>query len=109
LTAEQMKGAGKPGFLPALDALTSYPIRDRLPEIACPTLVVWGRDDRLVPVRDADTFEQLIPDARKVVFADTGHVAMMERPARFNRLLLDFLAEPPGEEVDETSEAAVGD
>jgi pimeloyl-ACP methyl ester carboxylesterase len=109
LVAEQVRGAGKEGFLPALDALTDYPIRERLSEIGRPTLVVWGADDRLVPVRDADTFEELIPDARKVVFEDTGHVAMLERPERFNRLLFDFLAEKPGEEVDETSEAAVGD
>jgi pimeloyl-ACP methyl ester carboxylesterase len=109
LVAEQVRGTGTPGFLPALDALTRYPIRARLPEIACPTLIVWGREDRLVPVRDADVFEQLIPDSRKVVFEDTGHVAMLERPDRFNLLLLDFLAEKPGEEVDETSSAAVGD
>ncbi len=109
LIREQVRGTGKPGFLPALDALTSYPIRERLPDIACPTLIVWGADDRLVPRRDADVFEELIPDSRKVVFEDTGHVAMLERPERFNRLLLDFLAEKPGEEVDETSEAAVGD
>jgi pimeloyl-ACP methyl ester carboxylesterase len=107
LVAEQIRGTGTPGFLPALDALTSYPIRDRLPEIACPTLIVWGDSDRLVPVRDADVFEELIPDSRKVVFEDTGHVAMLERPERFNRLLLDFLAEKAGEEVDETSSAAV--
>jgi pimeloyl-ACP methyl ester carboxylesterase len=109
LVAEQLRGTGKPGFLPALDALTGYPIRERLPEIAAPTLIVWGAEDRLVPLRDADVFEELIPDSRKVVFDDTGHVAMLERPGRFNRLLLDFLAEQPGEEVDETSEAAVGD
>jgi len=108
LISEQVRGSGKAGFLPALEALTSYPIRERLPEVACPTLIVWGADDRLVPRGDADTFEELIPDSRKVVFEDTGHVAMLERPARFNRLVLDFLAEPPGEEVDETSEAAVG-
>ena len=106
LVAEQLRGTGTPGFVPALDALTSYPIRDRLQEIACPTLVVWGALDRLVPVRDADVFEELIPDSRKVVFEDTGHVAMLEQPERFNRLLVDFLAEKPGEEVDETSEAA---
>jgi pimeloyl-ACP methyl ester carboxylesterase len=109
LVAEQLRGTGKPGFLPALDALTGYPIRERLPEIAAPTLIVWGAEDRLVPLRDADVFEELIPDSRKVVFDETGHVAMLERPGRFNRLLLDFLAEQPGEEVDETSEAAVGD
>jgi pimeloyl-ACP methyl ester carboxylesterase len=101
LVAEQIRGSGKHGFVDALDALTDYPIRDRLPEIACPTLIVWGEDDKLVPVRDADEFERLIPDARKVVFPDTGHVAMMERPAAFNELLADFLAEEPGEDVDE--------
>ena len=108
LVSEQVRGTGKPGFLPALDALTSYPIRDRLSEIAAPTLIVWGADDALVPRRDADVFEELISDSRKVVFDDTGHVAMLERPQRFNRLLIDFLAEKPGEEVDETSEAAIG-
>jgi pimeloyl-ACP methyl ester carboxylesterase len=101
LVAEQIRGSGKPGFVDALDALTDYPIRDRLPEIACPALIVWGEDDKLVPVRDADEFERLIPDARKVVFPDTGHVAMMERPAAFNELLARFLAEEPGEDVDE--------
>jgi pimeloyl-ACP methyl ester carboxylesterase len=109
LIAEQVRGTGKPGFLPAVDALTTYPIRDRLPDISAPTLIVWGADDMLVPLRDADTFEELIPDARKVIFEDTGHVAMLERPARFNRLLLDFLSEQPGEEVDETSDAAIAD
>jgi pimeloyl-ACP methyl ester carboxylesterase len=101
LVAEQIKGSGKPGFIDALDALTDYPIRERLPEIACPTLIVWGEDDRLVPVRDADEFERLIPDSRKVVFPDTGHVAMFERPKAFNELLAAFLEEGPGEEVQE--------
>jgi pimeloyl-ACP methyl ester carboxylesterase len=101
LIAEQIRGSGKPGFVDALDALTDYPIRDRLPEIACPTLIVWGADDKLVPVRDADEFERLIPDSRKVVFEDTGHVAMLERPEAFNELLARFLAEEPGEDVDE--------
>jgi pimeloyl-ACP methyl ester carboxylesterase len=101
LVAEQIRGSGKRGFVPALDALTSYPIRDRLPEIACPTLIVWGTKDWLVPVRDADEFARLIPNARKVVWPKTGHMAMLERPAAFNRLLAAFLAEEPGERVGE--------
>jgi pimeloyl-ACP methyl ester carboxylesterase len=103
LVAEQIRGSGKPGFVPALDALTSYPIRDRLPEIGCPTLIVWGTEDRLVPVRDADEFARLIPNARKVVWPQTGHMAMLERPAAFNRLLAAFLAEEPGERVGEAA------
>jgi len=103
LIAEQIRGSGKAGFVPALDALTSYPIRDRLPQIACPTLIVWGTEDHLVPVRDADEFARLIPNSRKVVWRQTGHMAMLERPAAFNRLLAAFLAEEPGERVGEAA------
>lgn len=93
LAAEQLRGAGKPGFMQALAATIGYEVRERLPEIACPTLIVWGDSDRLIPVRDADVFAELIPDSRKVVFEDTGHLAMLERPAAFNSLLGDFLGE----------------
>jgi len=93
LVAEQLRGSGKPGFIDALDALTDYPIRSRLGEIEAPVLVVWGADDRLVPVADAWEFGELLGDARVVVFDDTGHVAMLERPAAFNALVEGFLAE----------------
>jgi pimeloyl-ACP methyl ester carboxylesterase len=93
LAAAQLRGAGKPGFLQGLQAVLDYDVRERLPEIACPTLIVWGEGDRLIPVRDADVFAELIPDSRKVIFEDTGHMAMLERPAAFNALLADFLAE----------------
>jgi pimeloyl-ACP methyl ester carboxylesterase len=109
LLAEQVRGSGKPGFVDALDAITDYPIRDRLSEIGCPTLIVWGTEDRLVPVRDADDFERLIPNSRKVVWPETGHVAMLERPAAFNRLVAAFLAEEPGERVGAASASGAPD
>jgi pimeloyl-ACP methyl ester carboxylesterase len=93
LAAEQLRGAGKPGFMQALEANLNYDFRDRLPEIACPTLIVWGDHDRVISVRDAAVYAELIPDSRKVVYEDTGHMAMLERPDAFNRLLRDFLEE----------------
>jgi pimeloyl-ACP methyl ester carboxylesterase len=96
LVTEHLRGSGKPGFIDALDALTSYPIRDRLPSITAPTLVVWGAKDPLVPVRDAWELGRLIPDARVVVYADTGHVAMLERPAAFNALVAEFVDDAAG-------------
>ena len=63
-----------------------------VPQIACPTLIVWGQNDLLISARDASVYEELIPDSELVVFADTGHVAMLERPDAFNALLRDFLA-----------------
>ena len=105
LAYQFMSGAGSPGFLAALEALASYDFRDRLPDVAAPTLLVWGREDNLVPVKDADEFERLIPGARKVILEDTGHVPMLERPQTFNDLLVEFLdARPASEAPDETVE-----
>jgi pimeloyl-ACP methyl ester carboxylesterase len=93
LCYEVASGAGKPGFLDALQAILDYDFERRVPEIECPTLIVWGRNDEIVPVEDAYEYERLIPGSRKVIFEDTGHVPMVERPARFNKLLEEFLAD----------------
>jgi pimeloyl-ACP methyl ester carboxylesterase len=87
------KGAGKPGFEAALRANLEYDFRDRLPDIRQPTLIVWGEKDSIIPVRDAQEFERLIPDSRKVVMKDTGHIPMAERPGAFNNVMMEFLAE----------------
>jgi pimeloyl-ACP methyl ester carboxylesterase len=102
LAWELVHGSGRKGLLPALDALIGYQIRDRLPQIEIPVLLVWGRNDILVPVEDAERYEELIgPNARKVIFEDTGHVPMIERPSRFNALVAEFLAgeRAPGADV----------
>lgn len=93
LAAELVAGAGKPGFMQALDANLGYDLRERLPQIACPTLIVWGDGDRVISVRDAAVYAELIPNSRKIVFQDTGHMAMLERPDAFNAFLADFLNE----------------
>jgi pimeloyl-ACP methyl ester carboxylesterase len=104
------KGAGKGGFDNALRASLDYDFRDRLPEVKVPTLIVWGEKDSIIPVRDADEFERLIEDSRKIVMRDTGHIPMAERPNVFNDLLLEFLAETgPAEDkeaVEGESQAA---
>jgi pimeloyl-ACP methyl ester carboxylesterase len=60
-----------------------------------PTLIVWGRNDRVIPAADSLEFERHLSDSRLVVFDRTGHVPMAERPVRFNRLLEQFIAESP--------------
>jgi pimeloyl-ACP methyl ester carboxylesterase len=93
LATEIARGAGSPGFNAAFRALLSYSFRDRLDRITIPVLIVWGRNDILVPVEDAENFEHLIGEnAHSVIFDDTGHLAMIERPRRFNELLTGFLA-----------------
>jgi pimeloyl-ACP methyl ester carboxylesterase len=101
-----LKGAGKPGFEDALRACLDYDFRDRLPEIGCPTLIVWGENDAVLPAGDADEFERLIPDSRKVLLKDTGHVPMLERPSTFNDMLAGFLAERGSAETHEPVQGA---
>src|SRR5437763_16796768 len=93
LVAEQVRGAGKPGFIDALQAILDYDVRERLPELACPTLIVWREQDLLISVRDAAEFERLLPSSRRGVYPDTWHVAMLDRPAAFTALPAPFLAE----------------
>jgi pimeloyl-ACP methyl ester carboxylesterase len=81
---------GAPGFIPAVAALTGYDLVDRLERIRVPTLVVWGRDDLVVPAADAAGFLERIRGAELVVFDNCGHVPMAEHPIRFNRLLAHF-------------------
>jgi pimeloyl-ACP methyl ester carboxylesterase len=93
LATEIVRGAGSPGFNDSFRALLSYSFRDKLEKIRVPVLIVWGRNDILIPVEDAEMFEHLIGEnARSVIFDDTGHLAMLERPGRFNELLAGFIA-----------------
>jgi pimeloyl-ACP methyl ester carboxylesterase len=85
-------GAGKKGFLPALVNLAGYDFLDRLEVVEVPTLIVWGREDRIVPAVDAPEYGRRLNNSQTVIFAETGHVPMAERPVRFNRLLEAFLA-----------------
>jgi pimeloyl-ACP methyl ester carboxylesterase len=98
---ELVSHSGREGFVPALEAIVSYDFRERLSQIECPTLVVWGREDMLVPARDADEYARVIPDARRVVFEDTGHSPMMERPQTFNDCVVEFLGAEAAERPTE--------
>jgi pimeloyl-ACP methyl ester carboxylesterase len=60
--------------------------------IQAPTCVIWGQQDRFLPVAHLDTLMRLMPHAKPVVLAPCGHAPMVERPADFSGIALDFLA-----------------
>ncbi len=64
----------------------------RLPEITARTLVIWGRDDRFVPLDNGMKAVRGIPDADLHVFTRCGHWAQWEHAAKFNETALAFLA-----------------
>ncbi|HEX5983110.1 MAG TPA: alpha/beta hydrolase [Solirubrobacterales bacterium] len=84
-------GLSAPGFAQALVAIHGYDTRERLTEIEIPTLVVWGLNDKVVPVEAALGYHRLIPQSRLEIFERTGHVPMLERPGRFNGLVEEFI------------------
>jgi pimeloyl-ACP methyl ester carboxylesterase len=86
-------GAAKPGFLPSMVSLAGYDFLDRLEDVGEPALIVWGREDRIVPSTDAAGYAQRLRNSTTVIFGETGHLAQLERPVRFNRVLEGFLAE----------------
>lgn len=74
-------------------ALREYNLYERLPEITCPALLVWGRQDTITPVVVAETFAERIPNARLHVLNECGHAPNIERSGEFNRLAEEFLVE----------------
>jgi pimeloyl-ACP methyl ester carboxylesterase len=65
--------------------------REQVTAVRAPTLVIWGREDRWVPVDQADLFTAAIPGARKVVIDRCGHLPQEERPQEVLRLLAELL------------------
>lgn len=63
---------------------------DHLPRIQAPTLVTWGRDDRVSPIDMGMLAMRLIPKCELHTFYDCGHWAMIERKAEFENVVLAF-------------------
>ncbi len=63
----------------------------RLGEIKKPTLIIWGKQDGLIPVTDAEKFNKGIANSELVVFDNCGHVPQVEKALDFNKKVLEFL------------------
>jgi 4,5:9,10-diseco-3-hydroxy-5,9,17-trioxoandrosta-1(10),2-diene-4-oate hydrolase len=69
-----------------------HPIFDRLEEIEVPTLVIWGAQDRILPVAHAHQAAKRLANARLHIFDPCGHVPNIERAEEFNALVTNFLS-----------------
>lgn len=99
--AEYLQGATRPGAFASIRSLgdslhdRGSLVQEALPRVKVPTLVIWGGDDRWIPLAHADRFAAAVAGARKVVIDDCGHVPQEEKPAVVLRLLREFLAAAP--------------
>jgi pimeloyl-ACP methyl ester carboxylesterase len=77
---------------PTLVRLVNSDLREYLPRISVPVLLVWGAEDTDTPLADARLMEKLIPDAGLVVLEAAGHYSYLDQPARFARIVSHFIA-----------------
>jgi pimeloyl-ACP methyl ester carboxylesterase len=72
-------------------ALASELLDDKLSQIRVPTLVVWGKQDQLVPFSSGEKYAAGIPGARLVAFDKCGHIPKAEKTAEFVSAVMAFL------------------
>ncbi|MEN6464414.1 MAG: alpha/beta hydrolase [Syntrophaceae bacterium] len=68
-------------------------ITDKLSLIKCPTLIIWGKQDRSLPVKDALLANKEIPGSKLHLFDNCGHFANLEKTPEFNKIVSKFLSE----------------
>jgi abhydrolase domain-containing protein 6 len=76
------------------EAVGTEPVDDLLSRVAQPTLVVWGVEDRLLPIRWADAWMQGLPQAEWCPVPACGHMPIAERPGETAVALEEFLLRP---------------
>ncbi|HLH23756.1 MAG TPA: alpha/beta fold hydrolase [Chloroflexota bacterium] len=92
LRYQALSFAGRIGWTPPY--LYDRKLRGHLRRVTCPTLVLWGARDRLVPLAHGEAYAAGIPDARLKVMADMGHSPLLEAPEAASDAVLAFLDQP---------------
>lgn len=68
-------------------------LADKINQITCPTLLVWGQQDTITPPFVGEKFKELIPNSELHFIDQCGHAPMMEKPREFNTILDKFLTD----------------
>ena len=76
-------------------AMPKDPPVNGAPRLPVPTLIMWGADDKLIPVSSAAWFKQQMPDAKIIIYPGVGHLMMEEIPERSALDLSNWLASLP--------------
>jgi pimeloyl-ACP methyl ester carboxylesterase len=94
ILAERLAHADYPHFARAVTRSLLGSIaagRQPLERLRQPTLLVWGRNDRMVALSGSQRLMRMVPHARLTVIERCGHLPMIEQPEQFNRAVADFL------------------
>lgn len=74
-----------------LSKVVNEDLKEKMPLIKAPTLLIWGENDTATPLRDAKIMEKLIPNAGLVSFPGCGHYSFLDNPFQFAAVLRSFL------------------
>ncbi len=66
-------------------------ISGRIHEISQPTQIIWGEQDRIIPVAQAEALHRQVPESRLDIITECGHLPYLEQPEELTRLILEFL------------------
>lgn len=80
------------GWIPALHAMAEADLRDVLPTIRVPTLLLSGREDVRSPIAISRAMHAAIPGSELVLLPEVGHMGNLEAPGAFNEAVRAFLA-----------------
>ena len=83
--------AASPLMRQVLVKVVNEDLEPLLPNIKCPTLLVWGVNDTATPLSDGEKMEKLIPDAGLVKLENAGHYSFLEQQFIFNRVMCSFM------------------
>jgi pimeloyl-ACP methyl ester carboxylesterase len=77
-------------YLNSLKAFPGWSVKERLPSLICPTLIISGDRD-YTPVSYKQAYMKFIPNAKLEVIADSGHISIIDQSEVCNQILLKFL------------------
>ncbi len=83
--------AASPLMRQVLVKVVNEDLEPLLPNIRCPTLLIWGVNDTATPLSDGEKMEKLIPDAGLVKLENAGHYSFLEQQFLFNRVMCSFM------------------
>lgn len=86
-----LRVAEESGMGDILRNIIEFDMTKELPKISVPTLLVWGRYDKPVPLRVANEMHSLIQGSKLVVMDDVGHNAHLENPTLFYGIIKKFI------------------
>ena len=88
----------RPSFVAGFVAIAPVGIPEHLERLRgskVPALIVWGEEDRVVPLRQAESLARAMSNSRRVILEGAKHPCYLDRPIEFHRELLQFLASLP--------------